>query len=87
MEDLKKFKPQSRISTTLREDLQKLAFDKVIPWSEAIERGVKEIAFGDIPMDTNQTEIRVTKKNIIARLKQQHFQMEKLIKELEDETG
>ena len=79
------FKPQPRISTSCPEHIQKMAFDKAISWSEALERGVKEIALGGIPNDTTHIIERPTKLNLIHQLKAQAFQMDKLIKQLEDE--
>jgi len=82
------FKVQDRITTTLSPELQKLAWDKTIRWSNALETGVKQLAYGNIPDDDHnigETIINETEKSKIEQMKKAMFQMQQVIDKLQED--
>lgn len=84
------FKAQSRISTTLNPEMQRLAWEKAIPWSEALEFGIKKLAYGEqLPndLDYGTTMENETEKNQIEQLKKALVQMQGTINVLENKKN
>jgi len=78
------FKPQARITTTLSTDLQKLAHSKAIKWSEALEAGVKKLAFIEVKaFGYGETIEKETEENKTAQLQRAIAQMQEHINVLE----
>lgn len=80
------YKEKEKITTTLDGELQKLAFDKGIKWSEALAYGVKELA--NMPFIPSPNEI-IEKETETAKIRQLQsciYEMQKRIFELDDEN-
>lgn len=76
------FKVQDRISTTLSPELQRLAFDKAIRWSEALEFGIKKLAYGGTMPDQHDYGVVIhkeTEKNQVEQYKRALRSMQELI--------
>jgi len=83
---LGKFYVQDRISTTCRPEIQKLAFDKAISWSHALEVGIKKLAYGDdILHDIEEKGVTAvpTKKNNLEQIKRSLMQLQMQVLELD----
>lgn len=84
------FKVQDRITTTCSPDLQRLAWEKAIRWSEALETGIKRLAHGHLyPVDHNFNESieKETDKNKIEQLKSANFLMQDHINKIQEELN
>lgn len=79
------FVPLERITTTCAKEFQRMAWEKGIKWSEALERGIQEIAFErDNRIERGISIEEPTQKNQIEQLKSQIFQLQKANKVLQE---
>jgi len=81
------FVVQRRITTTLSPELQKLAHEKAIRWSEALEYGVKRLAYGqtyDEGYDPSVIVEKETEKNHIEQMKKSIVAMQDHINKLQE---
>tara|TARA_Y100000310_G_scaffold116268_2_gene114937 strand:+ start:53 stop:346 length:294 start_codon:yes stop_codon:yes gene_type:complete len=78
------FKAQTHITTTLPVEIQRLAWEKAIPWSRALTFGVKYLAYHEVgSYDYREKEISTTERNKTARLQKAVVQMQETIDELQ----
>ena len=85
MANVKIFKLQPNITTTISDDLQLLAFKKGIKWSEALAFGIKELAHKEYKEIKGEIIINETEKSKVLQLQSAVYQMQKKIDELNKE--
>lgn len=81
------FRVQDRITTTLSPDLQRLAHSKAIRWSDALEFGIKKLAYGEKlsnDVDFAVTMEQETEQNKVEQLKMAVVKMQEHIDVLEN---
>jgi len=82
------FRVQNRITTTLSPELQLLAHKKAIRWSEALEVGIKKLAYVEVkPFGYDETIINETELNKTEQLQRAVKQLQEHINVLDKEKG
>lgn len=73
------------VSVSIKDKIHDLAREKAIKWSEALERGVLELAYGsDDAAVVGEKEEKVTDLNKLMQMERDLFQKNKAIKVMQE---
>ena len=76
----------ANVTTSIPYEIWNLAREKHISWSEALTKGIKELAYQtDMPIDRTQKIVSSTPKAELEQIKGAMFQIQELLLKKDDE--